>query len=73
MAKRTVEYEDTIGPFGVKLKGDTAGEVTLIIYDKGPTSRPSNLHIRLESSGEVEKLGVMLQNMAEDLAREMAR
>lgn len=73
MAKRTVEYEDTIGPFGVKLKGDTAGEVTLIIYDKGPTSRPSNLHIRLESSGEVGGLGNMLLSMAEDLESELNR
>lgn len=73
MAKRTVEYEDTIGPFGVKLKGGTAGEVTLIIYDKGPTSRPSNLHINPGSASEVGDLGNMLLSMAEDLESELNR
>lgn len=72
MAKRTVEFEDTTGPFKVKLKGDTEGEVTLLIHDNR-TVKKNQLYMDLESSAEVEKLGLMLQNMAEDIAKELDR
>lgn len=73
MAKRTIEFEDTTGPFTVKLKGDSQGSFTLLIHDNGSVSRPTKLHIDLESSAVVEKLGLLLQSMADDIATELNR
>ena len=73
MSKRTVEFEDTTGPFTVKLKGDTHGALSLLIHDNGSVSRPTKLHIDLESAGRVEDLGLMLQAMANELAKELER
>lgn len=71
MAKRTVEFEDSTGPFTVKVKGDTEGQVHLVIYCK--SLRDKDLHIHLDGAGQVEDLGLMLQHMAEDLSKEMDR
>lgn len=73
MAKRTIEFEDSTGPFTVKLKGDTQGDLTLLIHDNGSVTRPTKLHIDLESVNQVDSLGMMLQNMAEGMAAELAR
>lgn len=73
MAKRTVEFEDTTGPFKVKLKGNTDGEVTLLVHDTRTVSKPSRLYMDLESSTEVGNLANMLLSMAEDLETEMNR
>lgn len=73
MAKRTVELEDSTGPFTVKLKGDTEGRIEILIHDNGSVSRPTKLHMDLGSSSEVENLGLMLQHMAEDIAKELNR
>lgn len=73
MAKRTVEFEDSTGPFTVKLKGDTNGGITLLIHDNGSVTKPTRLHMDLEGPGQVENLGLMLRGMAEELAMELDR
>lgn len=73
MAKRTIEFEDVTGPFTVKLKGDTEGNFTILMYDNRPVSKPSRLHMDLDDADQVESLGMMLQNMAENLSQEVEK
>lgn len=71
MAKRTIEFEDSTGPFTVKVRGDTDRDFQLMIYTKELKDRYLNIH--LAGAGEIENLGIMLQSMAEDLAKEIDR
>lgn len=67
MAKRTVELEDKVGPFGVKLKSDSEGAVSLIIFDNRPVTRASRLHVDVDSLLLVADLGATLLNMVDSL------